>query len=94
MTETQPSGVRACGLVWLGQLISSVGSGLTGFALGVWVFQKTGSVTQFTAISFFGALPGPAGRSHGRRAREAPSRWGSTTGRPGTGEFGTLSNVG
>lgn len=58
MTGKQPSGVRAFGLVWLGQLISSVGSGLTGFALGVWVFQKTGSVTQFAAIAFFGALPG------------------------------------
>jgi DHA3 family macrolide efflux protein-like MFS transporter len=58
MTETQPSGVRAFGLVWLGQLISSIGSGLTNFALGVWVFQETGSVTQFAAIAFFGALPG------------------------------------
>ena len=58
MTETQSPGVRAFGLVWVGQLVSSVGSGLTGFALGVWVFQKTGSVTQFAAIAFFGALPG------------------------------------
>ena len=58
MTETQTSGVRAFGVVWLGQLVSSVGSGLTGFALGLWVFQKTGSVTQYAAIAFFGALPG------------------------------------
>jgi MFS transporter, DHA3 family, macrolide efflux protein len=58
MTDTAAAGVRAFGLVWLGQLISSVGSGLTSFALGVWVFQKTGSVTQFAAIAFFGALPG------------------------------------
>src|SRR5688572_8455562 len=58
MTDTTTTGVRAFGLVWFGQLISSVGSGLTSFALGVWVFQKTGSVTQFAAIAFFGALPG------------------------------------
>ncbi|HET9228777.1 MAG TPA: MFS transporter [Thermoanaerobaculia bacterium] len=58
MTETQASGAPAFGLVWLGQLVSSVGSGLTGFALGLWVFQKTGSVTQYAAIAFFGALPG------------------------------------
>ncbi|MFL6291746.1 MAG: MFS transporter [Thermoanaerobaculia bacterium] len=58
MIEGKPSGVRAFGLVWLGQLISLVGSGLTSFALGVWVFQKTGSVTQFAGIAFFGALPG------------------------------------
>jgi DHA3 family macrolide efflux protein-like MFS transporter len=58
MTEEKPNGVRAFGLVWLGQLISLVGSGLTSFALGVWVYQKTGSVTQFAGIAFFGALPG------------------------------------
>jgi DHA3 family macrolide efflux protein-like MFS transporter len=58
MTEGKPSGVRAFGLVWIGQLISLVGSGLTSFALGVWVYQKTGSVTQFAGIAFFGALPG------------------------------------
>ncbi len=58
MSEGKPSGVRAFGLVWLGQLISLIGSGLTSFALGVWVFQTTGSVTQFAGIAFFGALPG------------------------------------
>jgi MFS transporter, DHA3 family, macrolide efflux protein len=44
-------------LVWLGQLISRIGSGLTGFALGVWVYQHTGSVTQFALISLFATLP-------------------------------------
>jgi len=46
------------GLVWFGQLISLLGSGLTSFALGVWVYQSTGSVTQFALISFFTTLPG------------------------------------
>lgn len=45
-------------LIWLGQLVSLIGSGLTGFALGVWVYQRTGSVTQFALISLFTALPG------------------------------------
>jgi DHA3 family macrolide efflux protein-like MFS transporter len=48
------------GLVWFGQLVSLVGSGLTSFALGVWVYQNTGSVTQFALISFFTTLPGIA----------------------------------
>ncbi|MBN2003967.1 MAG: MFS transporter [Anaerolineae bacterium] len=43
--------------VWLGQLVSIVGSGLTGFALGVWVFQQTGSVTQYALIGLCGVLP-------------------------------------
>ena len=44
--------------VLIGQLLSLLGSGLTTFALGVWVYQKTGSVTQFTLVLFFGSIPG------------------------------------
>ncbi len=51
-------GIRTFVVIWLGQLVSLTGSGLTGFALGVWVYQRTGSVTQFALISLFTALPG------------------------------------
>ena len=44
-------------LVWLGQIVSLVGSDLTEFALGVWVYQQTGSVTQFALIVLFMCLP-------------------------------------
>src|SRR4028119_1012058 len=44
-------------LIWLGQMVSLIGSGLTGFALGVWVYQRTGSVTQFALISLSATLP-------------------------------------
>lgn len=44
-------------LIWFGQLVSLIGSGLTGFALGVWVYQRTGSVTQFALISLSTTLP-------------------------------------
>jgi hypothetical protein len=44
-------------LIWSGQLVSLIGSGLTGFALGVWVYQRTGSATQFALISLFTMLP-------------------------------------
>ena len=44
-------------LIWLGQLVSLIGSGLTSFALGVWVYQSTGSATQYALISFFTFLP-------------------------------------
>lgn len=45
-------------LIWLGQLLSMLGSGLTNFALGVAVYMQTGSATQFTLIYLFAALPG------------------------------------
>ncbi|MCG3207196.1 MAG: hypothetical protein FOGNACKC_00796 [Anaerolineae bacterium] len=44
-------------VIWLGQTVSQIGSGLTGFALGVWVYQTTGSALQFALISLFAVLP-------------------------------------
>ena len=43
--------------IWLGQTVSQIGSGLTGFALGVWVYQTTGSALQFALIALFSVLP-------------------------------------
>jgi MFS family permease len=37
--------------IWTGQLVSLLGSGLSGFALGLWVLKSTGSVTQFALIA-------------------------------------------
>ena len=51
-------GARAFAVVWFGQVVSFIGSGLTSFALGVWVFQKTGEITQYALISMFFVLPG------------------------------------
>lgn len=58
MQTVAPRGFQTFLLIWFGQLISLTGSGLTGFALGVWVYQNTGSVTQFALISLFTSLPG------------------------------------
>jgi MFS family permease len=43
--------------IWFGQLVSMVGSGLTGFALGVYVYQTTGSVTQLSLALLAATLP-------------------------------------
>lgn len=51
-------GTWAFGAVWFGQVISFIGSGLTSFALGVWVLQRTGEITQYALISMFFVLPG------------------------------------
>ncbi|MCA9946452.1 MAG: MFS transporter, partial [Anaerolineales bacterium] len=44
--------------IWFGEMISIIGSGLTGFALRVWAYEQTASVTQFALITFFYGLPG------------------------------------
>lgn len=51
------SGFATFVVLWAGQLVSSLGSGLTGFALGVWVFRSTGSATHFALLTFFAVLP-------------------------------------
>ena len=52
------SGMRVFAIVWAGQFVSLIGSGLTGFALGVWVYLSTGSVTQFSMILLATIIPG------------------------------------
>lgn len=52
------AGFRAFLLMWAGQLLSLVGSGLTRFAMGVWVYEATGSVTQFALIAVATRVPG------------------------------------
>lgn len=45
-------------VVWTGQVVSMLGSSLSGFALSVWVYQRTGSATKFALIAFVTMLPG------------------------------------
>lgn len=43
--------------IWAGQLVSTVGSGLTGFALGIWIYQETRSVTLYAVSMLAFMLP-------------------------------------
>ncbi|MBN1246780.1 MAG: MFS transporter [Anaerolineae bacterium] len=43
-------------IVWAGQLVSTLGSALTNFALGVWVYETTGSATQFSLTLLASAI--------------------------------------
>ena len=51
------SGFKKFLILWIGELISSVGGGLTGFGLGVYVFQKTGSAAGMALVTLLGFLP-------------------------------------
>lgn len=52
------NGMKKFFCMWIAQFITMIGSGLTGFALGVWVFELTGSVTKYSMIALFTTLPG------------------------------------
>jgi MFS transporter, DHA3 family, macrolide efflux protein len=52
-----PRGMKTFLVIWLGQLISLIGSGMTSFALGVWIFRETGQATPFALTVLFFSLP-------------------------------------
>ena len=44
-------------LLWAGEMVSSIGGGLTSFGLGVYVFQRTGSAANMALITLLAFLP-------------------------------------
>ena len=44
-------------LLWSGELISSIGGGLTSFGLGVYIFNRTGSASGMALVTLLGFLP-------------------------------------
>jgi MFS family permease len=50
--------MRTFFVVWIGQLISVVGSNLTGFGLAIWMYLETDSVTLLALIMLATTLPG------------------------------------
>ncbi len=50
-TGRQASGMLGFTVVWFGQLISLIGSGLTWFALSLWAWQETGTATALALVT-------------------------------------------
>lgn len=44
-------------LLWSGQFVSAIGSGLTSFGLGVYVFQQTGKVSAMALVTLLAFMP-------------------------------------
>ena len=44
-------------LLWSGEMISSIGGGLTSFGLGVYIFRQTGSAASLALVTLLGFLP-------------------------------------
>ena len=44
-------------LLWSGDFVSAIGSGLTSFGLGVYIFQQTGKASQMALVTLLAFLP-------------------------------------
>ena len=51
------AGMRGFVLIWLGQLVSLLGTGMTNFALSFYLFEKTGQATALTIAIFAFVAP-------------------------------------
>ncbi len=56
--ESERAGWSSFGLMWIGQFVSLVGSRITAFAFGVFVFEQTNSASAYTVILLLAGLPG------------------------------------
>jgi MFS family permease len=51
------AGFRTFLTVWVGQLVSQVGTAMTGFAMSIYVYQQSGSVTRLAVVMLGANLP-------------------------------------
>ncbi|MEM9777781.1 MAG: MFS transporter [Chloroflexota bacterium] len=56
LTSTR-TGFSGFAIVWIGQLVSLVSTGVTRFALTIWVYQQTQSATALALVAFFAFAP-------------------------------------
>lgn len=55
--KSNPASMRNFLIVWLGQLLSTIGSNMTSFAIEIWAWEITGQATTITLVGFFSLLP-------------------------------------
>lgn len=51
------TGMRAFTLIWIGQFVSLVGTGMSGFAMSLWAWELTGQATALALVAFFRFAP-------------------------------------
>jgi uncharacterized repeat protein (TIGR01451 family) len=53
----RPMGTRAFIIIWLGQVVSILGSAMTAFAVTIWIYGDTGKATALALSGFFFVTP-------------------------------------
>ena len=56
-TQNRPTGMKTFTVILLGQLVSLLGTAMTGFALALWAWEKTGQATPLAMVGFFFVSP-------------------------------------
>jgi MFS transporter, DHA3 family, macrolide efflux protein len=56
-SKQRPAGMFGFSIVWAGQLVSVLASNMSGFALTIWAFQKTGSAAVLGLVQISFMLP-------------------------------------
>lgn len=54
---SQPEGMVAFTIIWIGQVVSLLGTTMTNFALAIWAWQITGQATALALVGFFAFFP-------------------------------------
>ncbi len=57
MSSQRLSGMVGFSVVWFGQVVSVLGTGMTQFALTIWAWQITGQATALALVGFCGFFP-------------------------------------
>jgi DHA3 family macrolide efflux protein-like MFS transporter len=55
--DKRPKGMAAFTVIWVGQLVSVLGSAMTQFALMIWIWERTGQATAMALMGFFTFVP-------------------------------------
>lgn len=55
--KTRPTGMLAFTIVWIGQVVSLLGTSMSGFALTIWAWLITGEATALALVGFFSFAP-------------------------------------
>jgi len=51
------TGMPAFTVIWIGQVVSLIGTAVSSFAVGIWLYQQTGLATTITTMIFFSNIP-------------------------------------
>ena len=56
-THKRPVGMKAFGVIWVGQIFSLLGTAMTHFGLTLWAYEVTGKATPLALMGFFFVFP-------------------------------------